>query len=87
MKTGDGYFGWEEHAPFDAIIVTCAAGHVPPPLLEQLKPGGRMIIPVGGVYETQYLVLVAKDEEGEFRSEQLLPVRFVPMTGRAQEGK
>jgi len=87
VKTGDGYYGWEEHAPFDAIIVTCAAGHVPPPLLEQLKPGGRMIIPVGGVYETQYLVLVTKDQQGECRSRQLLPVAFVPMTGRIQEGE
>jgi len=83
-RTGDGYFGWEEEAPFDAIIVTCAAGHVPPPLLEQLKPGGRMVIPVGPVYDVQYLVVVSKDEDGVVRSERLLPVRFVPMTGRAQ---
>ncbi len=87
VKTGDGYFGWEEHGPFEGIIVTCAAGHVPPPLLEQLKPGGRMVVPVGGAYETQYLILVTKDEGGELRSEQILPVRFVPMTGRIQERK
>ena len=87
VKTGDGYFGWEKHAPFDAIIVTAAAGHVPPPLLKQLEPGGRMIIPVGGVYEVQYLVLIKKDNEGKTTSEQLLPVRFVPMTGRAREGQ
>ena len=84
VKIDDGYFGWEEHASFDGIIVTCAAGHIPPPLLEQLKPGGRMVIPVGGVYEVHYLVRVTKDEEGRIRSERLLPVRFVPMTGKAQ---
>ena len=84
--TGDGYYGWPEYAPFDGIIVTCAAGHVPPPLVEQLKPGGRMIIPVGGIYEVQYLVLVVKDDEGVVRSQRVLPVRFVPMTGRALEG-
>lgn len=87
VRIGDGYFGWNEHAPFDGIIVTCAAGHIPPPLLEQLKPGGRMVIPVGGVYEVQYLVRVTKDEEGRIRSQRLLPVRFVPMTGRAEEGQ
>lgn len=83
-KIGDGYFGWSEVAPFDGIIVTCAAGHIPPPLLDQMNPGGRMIIPVGGVYDVQYLVLVTKDDQGEIRSQTLLPVRFVPMTGWAQ---
>jgi protein-L-isoaspartate(D-aspartate) O-methyltransferase len=87
VKIGDGYFGWAEHAPFDGIIVTCAAGHIPPPLLKQLKPGGRMVIPVGRVYEMQYLVRVMRDEEGKIRSQRLLPVRFVPMTGRAQTGE
>ena len=86
-KVADGYFGWEEEGPFDAIMVTCAAGHVPPPLIEQLKPGGRMIIPVGGVYQVQYLILITKDEEGRVRSEQVMAVGFVPMTGRAEEGK
>ena len=86
-KVADGYFGSEENAPFDAIIVTCAAGHIPPPLIEQLKPSGRMVIPVGPVYDVQYLILVTKNEEGEIRSERLLPVRFVPMTGRAQQGQ
>jgi len=86
VKTGDGYFGWEEHAPFDGIIVTCAAGHVPPPLLEQLKPGGRMVIPVGGAYATQYLVVVSKDEQGKVSSSQVLGVAFVPMTGRVEGG-
>ena len=87
LKTGDGYFGWEEHGPFDAVIVTCAAGHIPPPLIAQLKPGGRMVIPVGGPFWNQYLVLVTKDEKGEVRSEHVLAVAFVPMTGRAQEAR
>jgi protein-L-isoaspartate(D-aspartate) O-methyltransferase len=84
VKAGDGYFGWPEHAPFDGIIVTCAAGHVPPPLIQQLKPGGRMIIPVGDAFLNQFLVLVTKDPDGRVRSEQLIPVVFVPMTGRAR---
>ena len=86
VKAEDGYFGWEEHAPFDKVIVTAAAGHVPTPLREQLAPGGKMVIPVGSPYETQYLVLLDKDEEGEVSSEHLMPVRFVPLTGQAQEG-
>ncbi len=85
-RHADGYYGWPEHAPFDAIIVTAAAGHVPPPLVKQLKPGGRMVIPVGGVFEVQHLVLVTRDEAGELRTRTLMPVRFVPMTGRAQAG-
>lgn len=85
VKQGDGYFGRPEHAPFDAIIVTAAAGHIPSPLVEQLGPGGRMVIPVGPVYAVQNLILVTKDDSGEVTTEQLLPVRFVPMTGRAQE--
>jgi len=84
-KQADGYDGWPEHAPFDAIIVTCAAGHIPPPLWDQLKPGGRMIIPVGAVYETQRLLVLTKQPDGKRRSENILPVRFVPMTGRSQE--
>jgi protein-L-isoaspartate(D-aspartate) O-methyltransferase len=86
-KVDDGYYGWEENGPFDVIIVTCAAGHVPPPLIEQLRSGGRMVIPVGPVYDVQYLIRVTKDDEGTIRSERLLPVRFVPMTGRVQEGR
>jgi len=82
VKAGDGYFGWEEKGPFDAIIVTCAAGFVPPPLIEQLKPGGRMILPLGSPYGYQTLMLVTKDEKGKVRSRHLLPVRFVPMLGR-----
>ncbi len=84
-KAGDGYFGWEEHAPFDAIIVTAAAGHVPPPLWKQLKRGGRMVIPIGGQGQLQRLILLTKTEEGKRRSEALMPVRFVPMTGKVRK--
>ena len=80
-RLGDGYYGWPEHAPFDAIIVTAAASHVPPPLIEQLKPGGRMVIPVGGPFQVQYLLLIEKDAAGEVRSRQVTAVRFVPLTG------
>ncbi len=80
-RLGDGYHGWETHAPFDAIIVTAAADHVPPPLVRQLKPGGRMVIPVGGRFLIQYLMLVEKDLRGAVSSRQILPVRFVPFTG------
>ena len=79
FKHGDGYYGWEEHAPFDAIIVTAAAGQIPPPLLEQLAPGGRMVIPVGPVYATQSLMIVDKDEDGRVTSREHMPVRFVPL--------
>ena len=80
-RLGDGYFGWEEHAPFDAIIVTAAATHVPPPLIEQLKPGGRMVIPVGGRFTTQWLLLVEKNDDGGIVTRQIAPVLFVPLTG------
>ena len=80
VRIGDGYKGWKEHAPFDAIIVTAAAAHVPAPLIEQLKPGGRMIIPVGEPYATQYLTLVEKDDCGKVKMKQLLPIAFVPLT-------
>ena len=80
-RLGDGYFGWEEHAPFDAIIVTAAASHVPPPLIEQLKPGGRLVIPVGGRFAIQYLLLIEKSEDGEILTRQITAVRFVPLTG------
>ena len=79
-KRADGYHGWKEEAPFDAIIVTCAAGHLPPPLWDQLKCGGRMVIPIGGQYEVQRLVLVTKQEDGSRRSRTVLDVRFVPLT-------
>ncbi len=80
-KLGDGYYGWEEHAPYDAIIVTAAASHVPPPLIEQLKPGGRMVIPVGARFMTQLLLLLEKGEDGEIVTRQIGAVRFVPLTG------
>ncbi|MBW2580617.1 MAG: protein-L-isoaspartate(D-aspartate) O-methyltransferase, partial [Deltaproteobacteria bacterium] len=64
VRVGDGYFGWPDEAPFDGIIVTCAAGHIPPPLIAQLREGGRMVIPVGGVYEVQRLMVVTKDNKG-----------------------
>jgi len=84
VKTGDGYRGWPEHAPFDAIIVTAAPDHIPPPLKEQLAIGGRMVIPVGSYY--QELMLLRKGEDGNLTREGVIPVRFVPMTGEA-EGK
>ena len=80
-REDDGYYGWEKEAPFDAIVVTAAASHVPPPLLRQLKKGGTMIIPVGGRFMVQQLVLVTKDEAGGISARQILPVRFVPLTG------
>ncbi|MEE8387060.1 MAG: protein-L-isoaspartate(D-aspartate) O-methyltransferase [Acidiferrobacterales bacterium] len=81
VMTGDGYYGWKQHAPFDAIIVTAAASHVPPPLIRQLKPGGRMMIPVGTRFLVQQLLLVQKDARGKITTRQVLPVRFVPLTG------
>lgn len=80
-KLGDGYYGWEEHAPFDAIIVTAAASHVPPPLIRQLRPGGRLVIPVGGRFLTQQLLLIEKSGDGQIVTRQIAPVRFVPLTG------
>lgn len=84
VKHGDGYFGWEEHSPFDAIIVTCAANHVPPPLLSQLKEGGRLIIPLGSTLYSQTLTLITK-VNGKPKVRHVLGVRFVPMTGEAQK--
>ena len=81
LRIGDGYYGWEEHAPFDAIVVTAAASHVPPPLVAQLKPGGLMVIPVGSRFLTQQLVLVRKTQDGQLITRQILPVKFVPLTG------
>jgi protein-L-isoaspartate(D-aspartate) O-methyltransferase len=80
VRTGDGYQGWEEHAPFDAIVVTAGADEVPPPLLRQLKPGGRMVIPVGPSAMIQHLTLIEKQADGSIRSREVLPVRFVPFT-------
>ena len=80
-RRGDGYYGWPEEAPFDAIIVTAAAPHVPPPLVKQLKPGGCMIIPVGPPMRVQDLRLITKDAQGRVKSKSLYAVRFVPLTG------
>ena len=79
LRHGDGYYGWPEAAPFDGIIVTCAAGEIPPPLVEQLAVGGRMLIPVGKRFGTQYLILVSKDQDGSVSSRNLMAVRFVPL--------
>ncbi len=81
VRLGDGYYGWPEEGPFDGIIVTAAASHVPPPLVRQLKPGARMIIPVGSAFFVQQLVLIEKTTDGEVSSEMIMPVRFVPLTG------
>ncbi len=81
-RVADGYYGWEEHAPFDAIVVTAAAEHIPPPLIRQLKPGGVMVIPVGNRFQVQSLMLVEKTKEGKTTSRSLLPVRFVPLVGK-----
>ena len=82
VKIGDGYFGWEEHAPYDAIIVTAAPDHIPPMLLHQLKPGGKLVIPVGGRFRVQNLTLVQKTEAGSVMTRQVMPVVFVPLTGK-----
>ena len=79
-RTGDAYFGWPEHAPYDSIIVTAAAAMIPPPLIDQLRPGGRMVIPVGSMFG-QDLVRVRKDIDGKITTDTLLPVAFVPLTG------
>jgi len=85
VRAGDGYFGWKENAPYDAIIGTAAAGRVPEPLIEQLKPGGRMILPYGSPDGFQHLVLIIKDKDGNLRKTNVMPVRFVPMTGEVQK--
>jgi len=79
IKIGDGYQGWPEKAPFDGIVVTAAAPNVPPALVAQLKPGGRMVIPVGGTGEIQYLRLIEKRPDGTLNDKRVLPVRFVPL--------
>jgi len=83
LKQGDGYFGWLEHAPYDAIIVTAAADHVPPPLIEQLKPGGRLVIPIGDAKSHQSLVLVEKGADGGVTTRDVASVLFVPLTRKA----
>ncbi len=85
VKVGDGYLGWPEHAPFDAILVTAAPDEIPTPLKEQLKPGGRMVIPVGPVQATQELMVVHKDKEGVLTKRSVLPVRFVPFLRKEEE--
>lgn len=81
VRIGDGYYGWPEKAPFDCIVVTAAANHVPPPLIEQLKPGGRLVVPIGNPFQTQRLVLVTKGNKGprDIRIQDIMPVRFVPL--------
>jgi protein-L-isoaspartate(D-aspartate) O-methyltransferase len=81
-RAGDGYYGWEDAAPFDAIVVTAAATGIPPPLIRQLTPGGRMVIPVGAPFALQYLTLVELDAQRRASTRQLLPVAFVPLTGQ-----
>ena len=81
VRAGDGYAGWPEHAPFDSIIVTAAAAELPPPLLQQLKPGGKLVIPVGERHGYQELLLIEVDNNGEINKQSVLPVRFVPLTG------
>lgn len=83
VRVADGYFGWAEKAPFDGIVVTAAANHIPPPLIEQLKPGGRMVIPVGNPFQTQMLMLVTKGSKGprDLQVRNLMPVAFVPLIG------
>ncbi len=80
MRLGDGYGGWPEEAPFDAIVVTAAPDHVPPALVEQLAPGGRLVIPVGPQGALQHLLVVEKDAQGSVTERRVLPVRFVPLT-------
>lgn len=80
-RHGDGYYGWPEAAPFDGIVVTAAASQIPPPLLDQLKPGGRMVIPIGATFLVQQLMLVEKLADSSIHTEALLPVAFVPLVG------
>ena len=82
-RAGDGYGGWAEHAPFDGIIVTCAPGRLPPALWEQLRPGGRIVIPIGPADRIQRLVVISKTADGQRRTQHITEVRFVPMTGNA----
>ena len=85
VRQGDGYYGWKQHAPFDRIIITAAANHVPRPLLDQLKPSGKLILPLGNVRYSQNMTLIEKDSQGKMRTSQHGQVRFVPMVGAAQE--
>ena len=85
LRVGDGYAGWPEHAPFDAVIVTAAAPHIPTSLVEQLARGGRLVIPVDGAASLQWIWLVERDEDGRITRKRTIPVRFVDMTGRVRE--
>lgn len=85
VRVGDGYFGWKEHAPYDAVVVTCAATHVPPALIEQVKPGGRIIIPIGPAYGEQDLIVAVKEADGRVTSRSVLGVAFVPLRGGHEE--
>jgi protein-L-isoaspartate(D-aspartate) O-methyltransferase len=86
VKYADGYFGWQEYAPFDAIIITAAANHIPPPLIKQLKEGGRLILPLGSTVYYQTLTLVIK-KKGDLDVEQMGSVAFVPMVGEAEKSR
>jgi protein-L-isoaspartate(D-aspartate) O-methyltransferase len=87
VRAGDGYAGWPEHAPFDVVILTAAPEEVPAPLIEQLKPGGRLVAPVGSAFMGQELRLIEKRADGSLRTTRSAPVRFVPFTGKAAEGR
>lgn len=85
VRAGNGHFGWPEHAPYDAIMVTAAAPRIPPALIEQLGPGGILVMPVGDRYFGQELLVLGKDEQGRLEERRVLPVAFVPLTGSAAE--
>ncbi len=85
VRAGNGRLGWPQHAPYDAILVTAAARRIPAALIEQLKPGGTLVIPVGGQYDAQELVVVRKQEGGGIEERCVLPVAFVPLTGTAED--
>ena len=84
VRSGDGYHGWPEEAPFDIILVTAAPEAVPPALLAQLKPGGRLVVPVGGLWDVQDLQLIEKDAGGRVSTRSIIPVRFVPMVKKRE---
>jgi len=85
VRSGDGYLGWPEYAPYDGIIVTAAAPHIPQPLIDQLKKGARLVIPVGLPYSDQELLVIEKDRNGEINSRRVIGVSFVPFTGKHME--
>lgn len=87
VKNADGYFGWEENAPFDAVMITAAVNHVPPPLMKQLKEGGKLILPLGSTAQLQTLTLVTKKAENKTEARFIIAVRFVPFVGKVQEAQ